>query len=53
MKLIVKKSKSRNPLVVAALMRRAGAHGASGRSRRQRSDFELRRELDRLFKPSP
>lgn len=53
MKLIVKSLKPRNRLVAAALLRKAGLHRVSGRSDRQVARLVLRRELDRLFKPSP
>jgi hypothetical protein len=53
MKLIVKTSKPRNPLVAASLQRKAGSHRASGGALRQRAGLALRRELDRMVKPSP
>jgi hypothetical protein len=53
MKLIVKTSKPRNPLVAPCLARKAGSHRASGGAARQRAANALRRELDRMVKPSP
>lgn len=53
MKLIVKASKPRNPLVAPSLKRKAGSHRASGGTRRQQAHAALRRELDRLSRPSP
>lgn len=53
MKLIVKTSKPRNPLVAASLMRKAGSHRAGSGALRQQANGALRRELDRLLKPSP
>jgi hypothetical protein len=53
MKLIVKTSKPRNPLVAPSLQRKAGSHRASGGAQRQRAAASLRRELDRLVRPSP
>lgn len=47
MKLIVKQPKPRNPLVPAAKMRQAGAHGSHERTRRQRR--EQKRELRRML----
>jgi hypothetical protein len=52
-KLIVKTSKPRNPLVAASLRRKAGAHRVSGGARRQRDAAALRRELDQCARPSP
>ena len=48
MKLIVKTSKPRNPLVAASLKRKAGAHRTSTGAARQREATALRRELDRM-----
>lgn len=53
MKLIVKTSKPRNPLVAPSLRRKAGSHGASGGTRRQQATRALRRELERLSRSSP
>ena len=44
--LAVKNRKPRNPLVAAALFRRAGAHFAGGSAMRQQARRELERELD-------
>ncbi len=46
-KLIVKHHPPRNPLVVPALQRKAGAHLASRKQRRQQEERALRRELQR------
>jgi hypothetical protein len=48
MKLIVKTPKPRNPLVVPALRRRAGAHRPASGALRQQARRALRGELDRL-----
>lgn len=53
MKLILKNPKPRNPLVAAALRRKAGTHRVSSGGRRRRAESSLRRELDLLVKPSP
>ncbi len=45
MKITVRLSKPRNPLVAAALQRRAGAHRRSAGALRQRDRRTLRREL--------
>ena len=52
MKFTIRLSKPRNPLVVAALQRRAGAHRRSASAQRQQADRALRRELQRE-RPSP
>ena len=52
MKITVQLAKPRNPLVVAALQRRAGAHRRSASAQRQQADMALRRELQRE-RPSP
>jgi len=44
--LAVQTPKPRNPLVAAALFRRAGAHLAGGSAMRQQARRELERELD-------
>lgn len=45
---------ARNPLVAPALMRLAGSHRRSGKSRRQRERSALRRELTQIARdPSP
>lgn len=49
----IKTSKPRNPLVALSLKRKAGSHRASGGAERQRATNALRRELDRLGRPSP
>ena len=53
MKLILETSKPRNPLVAPSLQRKAGLHRAGAGAARQRATTALRRELDRLVKPSP
>ena len=45
MKMTLNLPRPRNPLVAAAKFRRAGAHRASGPSRRQHAASALRREL--------
>lgn len=50
MKLILKTSKPRNPFVVAARRRAAGAHRIG--APRQQARRDLQREIDRL-RPSP
>lgn len=53
MKLIViKTAKPRNPLVAPSLQRKAGSHRLGNGTLRQRAESALRRELDRLIKPS-
>jgi hypothetical protein len=52
MKLSLSPRKPRNPFVVAARMRRAGAHRAGVATLRQQAGRELRREIERL-RPSP
>ena len=44
MKIIFTAPKPRNPLVVAALQRQAGAHRRSASAQRQRAAMALRRE---------
>lgn len=53
MKLILETSKPRNPLVAPSLQRKAGSHRKSGGAHRQQAHAALRRELDRLIRPSP
>ncbi len=53
MKLTIKTSKPRNPLVAPSLQRKAGCHQPGTGAMRQRATTALRRELDRLVKPSP
>jgi hypothetical protein len=53
MKLIVKTSKPRNPLVAPSLRRKAGSHRASAGAQRRQATVALRRELERLIRPSP
>jgi hypothetical protein len=53
MKLIVKTSKPRNPLVAPSLRRKAGSHRASAGAQRRQATVQLRRELERLIRPSP
>ena len=48
MKLILKKAKPRNPLVVASLQRLAGSHRPSGGALRQQAQALMRRELASL-----
>jgi len=45
MKITVPLPRPRNPLAVAAMFRRAGAHRRSGPSRRQHAARALQREL--------
>ena len=52
MKITVRLAKPRNPLVVAALQRQAGAHRRSASAQRQQAHMALRRELQRE-RPSP
>ena len=52
MKLTVPLTKPRNPLVIAALQRQAGAHRRSASAQRQQANRALRRELQRE-RPSP
>ncbi len=52
MKITVTTPKPRNPLALAARLRRAGSHRPDGASRRQQAQRALRRELERM-KPSP
>ena len=49
--LIVKKPKPRNPFVVPAMRRGAGAHRASERRTRQDAQRKLRAELKQLHPP--
>jgi len=49
--LTLKAPRPRNPLVVPARRRRAGAHGARGGARRQQAAHALRLEIDRLHSP--
>ncbi|HJV59642.1 MAG TPA: hypothetical protein VJ743_01795 [Albitalea sp.] len=51
MKITVSTLKPRNPLVVPAHRRRAGAHRPRGGSLRQQSARSLQRELDQLTRP--
>ena len=53
MKITVTTLKPRNPLVVAARLRRAGSHQAGGRSERQHAGRALRRELEQMRQHSP
>ncbi len=52
MKITLNQPKPRNPLAVAARMRRAGSHRPLPASQRQQAHRALQRELERL-KPSP
>jgi hypothetical protein len=52
MKLIVKTSKPRTPLVAPSLKRKAGSHRQGGGAQRQQASTALRRELDGLGRPS-
>lgn len=52
MKLTLKTLKPRNPFVAASLRRAAGAHRSGTGARRQASQRDLQREIDRL-RPSP
>ncbi len=58
MKITLKLSKPRNPLVAASLRRAAGSHRPQGGARRQQAATAMRREMaafaqtDR-YKPSP
>ncbi|MED5622137.1 hypothetical protein [Ideonella sp. BN130291] len=52
-KLTLSARKPRNPLVAAALFRRAGRHGSEGHGARQQAQRALRHELDRLRHHSP
>ena len=45
MKITLTLRKPRNPLVAAALQRRAGAHRRSASAQRQQADMALRRTL--------
>lgn len=49
----ISRPKPRNPLVVAARFRRAGAHKRDAHGERQRANRTLRAELDRLRPSSP
>ena len=49
--LIVKSRKPRNPLVAAALKRRAGRHGPSPRGIRRADRRALQKELNALGRP--
>lgn len=53
MKLIVKSPKPRNPLVALARVRKAGSHHGGHRAHRREAERALKRELERLAKPSP
>ena len=53
MKLIVKTSKPRNPLVALARLRKAGSHRIGSGAQRRQAEHALKRELDHLVKPSP
>lgn len=53
MKLCIEKKKPRNPLVAPSLRRKAGPHRQGKHARRIAEAVALRRELDRLIKPSP
>ncbi len=48
MKIAVKTAKPRNPFVMAAARRAAGAHGRGASARRQHEQRSLRLELQRL-----
>jgi hypothetical protein len=48
MKIAITLPRPRNPLVAAAMFRRAGGHRQSGPSRRQHSASALRRELKEM-----
>lgn len=48
MKFTLKTQKPRNPLVVLARQRQAGAHRLGGGALRQQAQSALRREVDRL-----
>ena len=50
-KLTLKALRPRNPLVVPAHRRRAGAHGPRSGARRQQASRALRLEIDRLHSP--
>ncbi len=52
MKITLKTTKPRNPFVMAAARRSAGAHRAGSGSRRQQERLSLRQEVERL-RPSP
>jgi hypothetical protein len=52
MKFTVKTAKPRNPFVMAAARRAAGAHRQGSSARRQQDQRSLRLELQRL-RPSP
>ena len=52
MKITVTLPKPRNPMVVAARLRRAGSHRPDRASQRQQAHRALQRELDRM-KHSP
>jgi hypothetical protein len=53
MKLILRQTKPRNPLVAAAHGRRAGAHRRSAGGQRQQFKQSLRRDLAHEPLPSP
>jgi hypothetical protein len=53
MKITLKPCKPRNPLIAAALFRRAGSHQPRQATLRQRSGRALRRELEQLTRPKP
>jgi hypothetical protein len=48
MKFVIHMTRPRNPLVAAAMFRRAGTHRPSGPSRRQHAASALRRELKEM-----
>jgi hypothetical protein len=52
MKLTLKTTKPRNPFVMAAVRRNAGAHRSGSGARRQQDRRALRQEIERL-RPSP
>jgi hypothetical protein len=53
MKIAMSCAKPRNPLVAAALFRRAGTHRPTGKSQRQAARAAMRRELAALPRCGP
>ena len=51
--LVLDATRPRNPLVVPALLRRAGEHRESARSERQRGRGEVRHELGAVLASRP
>jgi hypothetical protein len=48
MKIEINLPRPRNPMAVAARMRRAGSHRPDGRTERQRATNALRRQLNQM-----